>query len=142
MDPRQKTVMTRNKSTKILYWIFTGILAALMLLSAIPNIMSTPESVTFVSTHLGYPSYIIPFLGVAKLLGAIAILYPGFPRLKEWAYAGLVFDLTGAMYSGISVGDPPGAWMPILIGYVLIACSYIFYHKKESANSLGSLQGA
>ena len=77
------------KKTKIIYWIFTGLLAAGMLLGSIPDIMSTPEAVAIVTTHLGYPAYFIPFIGVAKLLGAVAILIPGFPRIKEWAYAGL-----------------------------------------------------
>ena len=79
---------------------------------------------------LGCRGCSIPCIGVAKLLGVIAILIPGFPRIKEWAYAGFVYDLTGAVYSSIAVGDPPGAWLPILIGYGIIAGSYIFYHKK------------
>lgn len=118
------------KRTTTIYWIFTGLLAVLMLVSSIPDIMVVPQAVDMVSTHLGYPRYFIPFIGVAKLLGVIAILVPGFPRIKEWAYAGFVYDLTGAAYSSIAVGDPPGAWLPILIGYGIIAGSYIFYHKK------------
>src|SRR5258707_10251361 len=114
------------KKTKILYWVFTGLLAVFMLFSSVPDIMVVPDAISIVTTHLGYPKYIIAFLGVAKLLGVIAILVPGFPRLKEWAYAGFVFDLSGAMYSSIAVGDPASAWgfFPIFFG--LIACSYIF----------------
>jgi uncharacterized membrane protein YphA (DoxX/SURF4 family) len=123
------------KKTTILYWIFTGLLAALMVASAIPDALSVPEAVTFFQ-HLGYPAYLLPFLGVAKLLGAVAILVPGFARLKEWAYAGFVFDLAGAMYSGIAVGDPVGAWLPISIGLLLIALSYRLYHKKVEATHL------
>src|SRR5882762_1506351 len=89
------------KKTKILYWIITGLFSAFMLFSAIPDIMVVPDAITFMN-HLGYPIYIIPFLGVAKLLGVIAILIPGFPRIKEWAYAGLFFDLIGATYSVIA----------------------------------------
>lgn len=121
------------KKTTTIYWVFTGLLAALMLMSSVPDIMVVPQAVTMVSNHLGYPHYIIPFLGVAKLLGVVAILVPGFGRLKEWAYAGFTFDLAGAMYSAIAVGDPASAWLPILIGCALIACSYIFYHKKKKA---------
>ncbi|MEP6596311.1 MAG: DoxX family protein [Ginsengibacter sp.] len=128
------------KRTKIIYWIFTGLLAALMLISSIPDIIVTPEAVAIVSTHLGYPVYFIPFIGVAKLLGVVAILIPGFPRIKEWAYAGFIFDLTGAIYSSIAVGDPVSAWMPLFIGPVLIFCSYIFYHKKLNAESSGKTQ--
>ena len=122
------------KKTKIFYWVFTGLLSALMTVSAIPDILSVPEAVEMVSRHLGYPAYLLPFLGVAKLLGVVAILVPGFPRIKEWAYAGFVFDLSGAMYSGIAVGDPASSWMPILIGFILIAASYFFYHKKLKAS--------
>jgi len=129
------------KKTKILYWIFTGLLAALMLFSSIPDILVVPDAVKIVTDHLGYPKYIIAFLGVAKLLGVIAILVPGFPRLKEWAYAGFVFDLAGAMYSSIAVGDPVSSWIFFLIFFALIACSYIFYHKKQKAVSLNYARG-
>ena len=125
------------KKTKILYWVFTGLLAALMLLSGIPDILLIPDAVT-IFKHLGYPTYLIPFLGVAKVLGALVIIIPDFPRLKEWAYAGFVFDLTGAIYSHLSVGDPASAWLPILVGYIIIALSYIFYHKKLKAAPSGN----
>ena len=126
------------KKIKITYWIFTGLLSALMLFSGIVNIMVTPESVTLVSTHLGFPVYLIPFLGVAKTLAAIAILIPGFPRVKEWAYAGLAYDLLGALYSSISVGDPAKLWIGIFLPLGLLICSYIFYHKKIKASALVS----
>jgi len=77
-----------QKKIRIAYWIVTGLFAAFMLFSAIPDIMVVPDAVTMV-TGLGYPKYLIRFLGVAKLLGVIAMLVPGFHRLKEWAYAGL-----------------------------------------------------
>src|SRR5206468_8172530 len=97
------------KKITVLYWVFTGLLSALMLLGAIPDLMSVPDAVTLFN-HLGYPAYLLPFLGVAKILGVIAILVPGFPRIKEWAYAGFVFDLAGAMYSSIAVHDPASGW--------------------------------
>jgi len=122
-----------SKNVKLLYWILTGLLGGLMLMSSIPDILSVPDAVELVSHHLGYPAYFIPFIGVAKLLGVIAILVPGFPRIKEWAYAGFVYDLTGAVYSAIAVGDPPGQWAPIFIGLALIAASYSFYHKRLRA---------
>ena len=124
------------KKTKIFYWIFTGLLAVLMLISSIPDILAVPDAVELVKNHLGYPLYFIPFVGVAKLLGAIALLIPGYWRIKEWVYAGFVYDLTGAVYSSIAVGDPAGKWMPILIGFILIACSYIFYHKYHNQLAL------
>jgi hypothetical protein len=119
-----------RKTINIVYWIFTGLFAALMLLSSIPDVIMHPEAVAIVNTRLGYPAYFLPFLGVAKLLGVVVILLPGFPRIKEWAYAGFVFDLIAAMYSHISVGDPPAQWMFIFIPLILLAGSYIFHHKR------------
>jgi uncharacterized membrane protein YphA (DoxX/SURF4 family) len=117
------------KKIKIFYWIFTVLMVALMGVGAIPDIMSNPDAVTLFA-HLGYPAYLLPFLGVAKLLGVVAILVPGFPRIKEWAYAGFVFDLTGAMYSSIAVGDPPIGLVFFFIGYIVIAGSYVLHHKR------------
>ncbi|MGE7187153.1 DoxX family protein [Peribacillus sp. NPDC006672] len=116
--------------------MFTGLLVALMVLGSIPDIMSAPDAVALFN-HLGYPTYLLPFIGIAKLLGVVAILIPGFPRIKEWAYAGFVVDLTGAMFSSISVGDPASGWLLFIIGYILIAGSYIYHHKiiKSAASS-------
>ncbi|QMU29021.1 DoxX family protein [Adhaeribacter radiodurans] len=116
------------KKTRIIYWIFTGLLAAMLGIGSVYDAISAPEAVDYV-TRLGYPTYLVPFLGVAKLLGILAILVPGFPRVKEWAYAGLAFDLIGAMYSHISKGDPSGNWMFIFIPLFLVAGSYIYHHK-------------
>jgi hypothetical protein len=118
------------KKINILYWTFTGIFGAFMMFSAIPDIIVVDDAVAMVSNLLGYPKYIIPFLGVAKALGVIAIVVPGFPRLKEWAYAGLFFDLIGATYSNICVEGlkPEMAFMVLPFG--IGALSYIYYHKK------------
>ena len=114
--------------TKTLYWIFTGLFAAFMGFTAIPDVMLIPDAVKFM-THLGYPSYFTIFIGVAKLLGCIAIIIPGYPRIKEWAYAGLFFDLIGATYSQLATDDflPQIAFM--LVPFTLGILSYIFYHK-------------
>src|SRR6185437_4125915 len=86
------------KATKIIYWALTILFALFMTSSGVQEVMGTKDASGFI-TNLGYPAYMVPFLGVAKILGSIAILIPGFPRLKEWAYAGLIFDLAGATYS-------------------------------------------
>jgi hypothetical protein len=119
------------KRTKIIYWIVTGLFGLFMLSTAIPNIMVDADSIDLISTKLGFPQYFIPFLGWAKIAGAIAILIPGFPRIKEWAYAGLFFDLAGAMFAGIAtegfhMGTP---FMLVFIAFHL--ASYYFYHKKQ-----------
>jgi uncharacterized membrane protein YphA (DoxX/SURF4 family) len=125
------------KKTNIAYWIVTVLFAGFMIFSAIPNIMSTKESIDLITTHMGYPAYFIPFIGWAKLLGCIAILVPGFPRIKEWAYAGLAFDLIGATWSSIKLGDPfMGGWVFMLPILAFLAASYILYHKKLNAASL------
>jgi hypothetical protein len=128
------------KKTKILYWTFIGLFAFSMMGSAIPDILSMPEAVKGMHEIMGYPVYLIPFLGIAKALGAIAILIPGFPRIKEWAYAGLFIDLTGAIYSMIATGIPASNWLPVLIFVALGVLSYHFYHKrlteKATANTV------
>lgn len=108
---------------KITYWVVTILAAALMTLSAIPDILLSAEAVE-IFRHLGYPTYLLPFLGVAKLLGVIAVLQPWFGRLKEWAYAGLTFDLIGAFYSHLSVGDSAAFWIFPVVGLILVSASY------------------
>jgi hypothetical protein len=120
------------KKINILYWVFTAIFGALMLFSAIPDIIVVPDAVAFLTDKLGYPKYIIPFLGVAKTLGVIAILIPGFPRIKEWAYAGLFIDLVGATYSGICVDGLKPDMIFMLVFFLPGILSYIYYHKKLS----------
>lgn len=125
------------KKTKITYWVLTGLFAFVMTGSAIPNIMVNPMSVQGFH-EMGYPTYIIPFLGWAKLLGSVAILVPGFPRLKEWAYAGLIFDLLGATYSVANSGKDVVQWAPMFIFVALGFGSYFFYHKKLKATASGN----
>ena len=79
---------------------------------------------------LGYRPYVVHLLAVAKVLGVIAILTPGFPRLKEWAYAGFMFDLIGASYSFYASGFAVKDWIFIPVLIAILACSYIFYHKR------------
>jgi DoxX-like family len=121
------------KKTKILYWTFTGLFAFMMFGSAIPDVFSHPIAVKGMHEDLGYPLYFLPFIGIAKWLGVIAILIPAnYPRIKEWAYAGLFFDLIGATYSIMASGSTEGQGgvlfmiMPLGLGIL----SYIFYHKK------------
>lgn len=116
------------KKTKIIYWVATIIFGGFMIFSAIPNIAMQPEAVKFI-TDLGYPEYFIPFIGVAKLLGSIAILIPGMNKIKEWAYAGLFFDLLAALYSLVMVNgfDPSMLFMVLIIGIGVV--SYIYFHK-------------
>ena len=122
------------KKTKITYWILTGLFAFIMFGSAIPDILIIPIAVEGFK-EMGYPAYLIPFLGWAKLFGVVAILVPGFPRIKEWAYAGLFFDLLGATYSVMSIGTPLSDWAPMLVFLGIGIGSYVFYHKKQKLAS-------
>jgi uncharacterized membrane protein YphA (DoxX/SURF4 family) len=121
-----------TKKINIIYWIFTGILLALMGLGAIPDLLSMPDALAEFK-RLGYPEYLSAFMGAVKILGVIAILIPGYPRIKEWVYAGFVFDITGATYSNIASGTPIVQVLPFLIGYTLIIVSYIYHHKRLKA---------
>ncbi len=117
------------KRINIIYWVSTIIFAGLMLSSAIPNAMATPEWVA-IMTYFGYPKYFVSFIGVAKILGVIGILVPGFPRVREWAYAGLAFDLIGVIYSSLSVGPFNPQMLFMLIYIVPGVVSYLYCHKK------------
>lgn len=116
------------KKTKIIYWVFTVIFALLMLVSAVPDMLQVPEAVKFMA-HLGYPKYFTPFIGTAKILGVIAILIPGYSRIKEWAYAGLAFDLIGAIYSNIANGDASPQMLLMLVWVIPFIGSYVYWHK-------------
>src|ERR1041384_1185528 len=111
---------------KIAYYIVTGLMVAFMGISAIPDILQIKEAVE-VMNHLGYPPYLLPFLGYAKLLVVIGVLQPWFPRLREWAYAGLAIDVIGAFYSHVSSGDPLLMTLGPVIALALIFGSYILY---------------
>ena len=120
-----------RKTINILYWVFTGLFAALMLSSSIPDIMVTPDAVKIVSAQLGYPEYFIRYIGIAKLLGVAAILLPIHPRLKEWAYAGLMFDLASVIYSFTAIGLGINDWWPMLLFVAMGLGSYLFYIQKQ-----------
>jgi uncharacterized membrane protein YphA (DoxX/SURF4 family) len=95
------------KSKAIGYWITTVLTALLIGSGGIMQVMRAPDAVTGI-VRLGYQVYFVVLLGVWKVLGAIAILAPRFPRLKEWAYAGIIFDLTGAAVSHAASGSSAG----------------------------------
>ncbi|MCU0326306.1 MAG: DoxX family protein [Spirosomaceae bacterium] len=118
------------KKLNLYYWIVTGIFAAFMIMSSVSNVVKEPEAVKMIKDALGYPEYIIPFLGVAKILGSIAILIPQFVRIKEWAYAGLFFDLVGALYSIIQKMPIDGTIVFMILPFIFLFGSYYLWHKK------------
>jgi uncharacterized membrane protein YphA (DoxX/SURF4 family) len=108
-----------------------------MLAAAVPDLLRSPPAVG-IFRHLGYPVYLLPFLGTAKVLGVLAVIIPGFTRLKEWAFAGLIFDVVGALYSHLSVGDPISAWTPSVIALVLVGSSYFLHHRRSPVSLVSS----
>lgn len=102
------------------YWVATGLIAFAMGAGGLMDLMQPPELMEGMR-HLGYPDYFATVLGLWKVAGAIAILAPGLPLLKEWAYAGIVFDLTGAAASHAFAGDDAGKVVTplVLVGIAL-----------------------
>jgi uncharacterized membrane protein YphA (DoxX/SURF4 family) len=93
-----------TKRNKIIYWIATIWLALGMLSTGIVQLIKAKEEVNNM-IHLGYPLYFLTLLGIWKMLGVVAVLIPKFPLLKEWAYAGFFFAMSGAVFSHLASGD-------------------------------------
>lgn len=122
------------KSTNLIYWVSTILFSGLMIFSAVGGIEPTQQTIQIFHDWLGYPIYFIQFISIAKLLGSIAILIPGLNKtLKEWAYAGLFFDLAGAVYSGVASAGKFDPMILTMLAWIIPGIvSYIFWHKKIS----------
>ena len=111
------------RSRTIIYWITTVLVALEFAVGGVMDILRLPPFFG-IMLHLGYPAYFSLIMGVWKVLGAVTVLAPRFPRLKEWAYAGMVFNLTGAAASHLAVGDGVGALVAPIIFTGLVAASW------------------
>jgi hypothetical protein len=112
--------MVHGNVRELGYWVSTGLVA---LLFAVPGAALLASSPHFGSemARLGYPHYFVAILGVLKVLGALAVAAPGLKRLKEWAYAGMMFDVLGAVLSRLAVGDAPAMLIvPLLVGALVL----------------------
>jgi hypothetical protein len=109
-----------KKVGPIAYWITTVLTALAFLAGGAADLTKAPPVVESMNA-LGYPLYVMTILGVWKALGAIVILAPATPRLKEWAYAGMVFDLTGAAASHAAVGEMDKIAAPLIITAIVLA---------------------
>ncbi|AZA89497.1 Uncharacterised protein [Chryseobacterium nakagawai] len=119
---------TSNKSEKrkrIIYWVFTLWMALGMVSTAIVQLMKNKDELANFTT-LGYPAYLMTIIGVWKILGVIAILIPKRLLLKEWAYAGFFFVMSGAVISHLIVGDIAGRTFPAVLLFVLVIISWYF----------------
>lgn len=113
------------KKNRIVYWAATGLLAFGMLAQGISQVLQAKGYVDMLS-HLGYPLYFLSIIGAWKILGVAAILVPGRPLLKEWAYAGFVFVMSGAAFSHLAAGDSPDTLIPALVLLPLIVVSWAY----------------
>ncbi|MEB3236360.1 MAG: DoxX family protein [Candidatus Sericytochromatia bacterium] len=112
MSPRIRT---------ILYWLTTALAGLMLAGSGMGNLTRAPQVVEAL-VALGYPTYFPVILGSWKVLAAAALLAPGLPRLKEWAYAGVFFAMSGAVASHVLAGDPPAkALAPVVIVSIVLA---------------------
>jgi len=118
----------KQKTIKIIYWIFTVLFAAFMLFSGVSELMQTEQG-NAVLIQLGYPLYLNFILGVAKILGAIVLVIPQFKIIKEWAYAGFTFDILGASVSFALNGDGAFAALFPLVILAVMFVSYVSWKK-------------
>ncbi|MDB5032955.1 MAG: hypothetical protein JWQ98_196 [Chlorobi bacterium] len=123
-----------TKRNKIIYWISTVWLALGMLASGLQQIFHMKGFVDII-THLGYPLYFSYILGVWKILGVAAIVIPKFSLLKEWAYAGFFFAMSGAAFSHIASGDSISETAPSLVLLTLTVVSWYFRPADRNITS-------
>lgn len=124
-----------TKTNKIIYWVATIWLALGMTSTGIVQLIKMKEETEMI-THLGYPLYFLTLIGIWKILGVIAILIPKFPLLKEWAYAGFFFAMSGAVFSHLAVGDTASTLFGPILLLILTAVSWYFRRKKILSSGL------
>lgn len=130
-----------TKPRKIAYWATTGLVAAMFAFNGLSSLFPSPELIEGVE-KLGYPLYLLPFLGIAKLLAVPALLAPRFARIKEWAYAGLAFDMIGASYSHTMSGDGPQEIITPIVLLGLIMASYFLRPENRRLPDLPAKKDA
>lgn len=125
-----------TKTKKIIYWIATLWLSLGMVATGAGQLAKGKGSPGGVDSmaHMGYPMYLLTILGIWKILGVVAILIPKFTLLKEWAYAGFFFAMTGALFSHVAVGDPISELFPSLLLLLLTILSW--YLRPESRKTI------
>ena len=117
--------MTTTKRNKIIYWIATIWLALGMVSTGGVQLFKVKEEVDMM-THLGYPIYILTILGIWKMVGVVAVLIPKFPLLKEWAYAGFFFVMSGAIFSHLASRDDAKDFFGPILLLILTVVSWYF----------------
>ena len=127
------------KTRSVAYWITTGLVAFFIGSGGVAQVWQFKANPHGVVPELGYPMYFFAILGVWKVLGAIAILAPRFPRLKEWAYAGIFFDLTGAAASCAAVGGYGVYGFHVLAPLIIAGMMAVSWAQRPQSRILGVL---
>jgi len=131
-----------KKRNKIIYWIATIWLSLGMVSTGVVQLLKikndSPGSVDSM-THLGYPVYFVTILGVCKILGVVALLIPKFPLLKEWAYAGFFFMMSGALFTHIAAGNSMSEIFPSFLLLILTVISWYFRPSDRKIVSVNHL---
>ncbi|WP_236975172.1 DoxX family protein [Membranihabitans maritimus] len=122
---KRKQSNRRGKMRKITYWITTIWLSLGMVSTGIVQLIQMEEEVNMMN-HLGYPTYLLTILGIWKVLGVFAILIPRFPLVKEWAYAGFFFVMSGAIFSHLALEDEAKTFFGPVLLLVLTIISWYF----------------
>jgi len=128
-----------TKRNNIIYWIATLWLALGMVSTGLVQLFrgEAGQGGAAMITHLGYPVYLLTILGVWKLLGVAAVLIPKYPLLKEWAYAGFFFVMSGAICSHIASGDAVSELFPSLLLLILTVISWYWRPPERRIVSMG-----
>ena len=126
-----------SKRNKIIYWIATVWLALGMVSTGVVQLIQMKEEADLF-TRLGYPAYLLTLLGIWKLLGVVALLVPRFPLVKEWAYAGFFFAMSGAVFSHIAMGDKAMELFGPLLLIVLTVVSWYFRPEERRLTAVRS----
>ena len=125
----QRSFLSKKNKMKnpklVIYWIATVLMSVGMFGSGIAQIIRAKQMVDIIN-HVGYPLYVLTLLGVWKILGVITILLPGFKLMKEWAYAGFFFLMSGALFSHLALGDSGKAIIGPFMQIIFIVLSWYF----------------
>lgn len=124
-----------EKRNKIIYWIATLWLALGMTSTGMVQLLKVKEEVANI-TQLGYPVYFLTLLGIWKILGVVAVLIPKFSLIKEWAYAGFFFAMSGAMFSQLASGNQLNKIFPSLLLLLLTVISWYFRPADRKLSSV------
>lgn len=127
-----------TKRNKIIYWVSTLWLSLGMTSTGIVQLIQPAGEVDFI-LQLGYPVYFLTILGVWKILGVVAVLVPKFPLIKEWAYAGFFFSMSGAIVSHIVMSDPVSTLFPPLLLLILTVVSWYFRPADRKITSVNQI---